>query len=119
MNVSKSKARKEVYKTLREWKQYGMEDVRLDKAQNIVYGRVGEGNFLRLRPVDFSAEFFTVLEHGRYANISVIRFRQERGAASSFHKVVDTLEMILRKRGLAVEDPARAKKMAKVLDDVP
>lgn len=44
LQTSKTKARKEVYKTLREWKQYGMEDVRLDKAENIVYGRVGEGN---------------------------------------------------------------------------
>jgi serine/threonine-protein kinase HSL1 (negative regulator of Swe1 kinase) len=137
MNVSKTKGRKEVYKTLREWKQYGMEDVRLDKSENIVYGRVGEGNckpnhptsskpvhltaniyglVLRLRPVEFSAEFYTVLEHGRQANISVIMFRQERGAASSFTKVVDTLETVLRKRGLTVEDPARAKKMTKVLD---
>jgi len=69
-----------------------------------------------LRPVEFSAEFYTVLEHGRHANLSLIRFRQERGAASSFHKVVDTLQMVLKQRGMLVEDPVRAKKMAKVLD---
>lgn len=59
-----------------------------------------------------------MLEHGRHANLSLIRFRQVRGAASSFHKVADTLEIVLRKRGLTVEDPARAKKMTKVLDNV-
>lgn len=69
-----------------------------------------------MRPVEFSAEFYTVLEHGRHANLSLIRFRQERGAASSFHKVVDTLQMVLKQRGMLVEDPVRAKKMAKVLD---
>lgn len=71
---------------------------------------------LRLRAVEFSAEFFTVLEHGRPANLSLIQFRQERGAASSFHKVVDTMQIVLKQHGLLVEDPGRAKKMAKVLD---
>jgi glycosidase len=44
LNTSKIKGRKEVYKMLREWKQYGIEDIRLDKANNIIYGRVGESN---------------------------------------------------------------------------
>lgn len=74
---------------------------------------------LRLKPVDFSAEFYTVLEHGRHANLSLVRFRQERGAASSFGKVVDTLQVVLRQREILVQDPARAKKMAKVLDAFP
>lgn len=74
---------------------------------------------INLRPVEFSVEFFTVLEHGRHANLSVVRFRQERGAASSFHKVVDTLEIVMKSRSLTVEDPARSKKMLKVLDNVP
>jgi hypothetical protein len=43
-NIPKIKSRKEVYKTLRDWKKYGMEDVHLDKAENIIYGRVAEGN---------------------------------------------------------------------------
>ncbi|KAH8695063.1 putative serine/threonine protein kinase [Talaromyces proteolyticus] len=118
-NIPKARSRKEINKTLREWKQYGMDDVHLDKTENIIYGRVAETNFLHLRPVEFSVEFYTVLEHGRHANLSVVRFRQERGAASSFHKVVDTLEMFMKRRGYTVEDPARSKKMVKVLDNVP
>lgn len=74
---------------------------------------------LRLRPVEFSAEFFTVLEEGRYANLCLVRFTQERGAASSFSKVVDTLQIVMKQRHILVEDPARAKKMSKVLDDFP
>lgn len=57
-----------------------------------------------------------MLEHGRQANLSLARFRQERGAASSFNKVVDSLCGVLLQRGLLVADPARAKKMARVLD---
>lgn len=74
---------------------------------------------LNLRPVEFSAEFFTVLEHGRHANLSLVRFRQERGAASSFHKVVDILELTLKRRSFIVEDPVRSKKMIKILDNIP
>ena len=119
LNTSKIRGRKEVFRILREWKQYGLEDVSLDKTNSVIHGRVGEHNFLRLRPVDFSAEFYTVLEHGRQANLSLVRFQQERGAASSFGKVVDSLSVVMKQRDLLVDDPARAKKMARVLDDYP
>ncbi|KAL2842223.1 hypothetical protein BJY01DRAFT_249172 [Aspergillus pseudoustus] len=108
LNTSKIRGRKEVYKMLREWKQYGIEDIRLDKV-----------NIFHLRPVEFSADFYTVIEDGRQANLSLVRFRQERGAASSFNKVVDTLCMVMKQRDLLVEDPARAKKMTQVLDTFP
>ncbi|OJJ43112.1 hypothetical protein ASPZODRAFT_74966 [Penicilliopsis zonata CBS 506.65] len=116
LNTSKVKAWRDVYRILRDWKQYGIEQVLLDKANSTIRGRVGDDNLLRLNPVEFSAEFYTVLEHGRQANLSLVRFRQDRGAASSFHKVVDTLCNVLKQRGILVEDPVRAKKMTRVLD---
>ncbi|KAL4883850.1 hypothetical protein BJY04DRAFT_226194 [Aspergillus karnatakaensis] len=119
LNTSKLKGRKEVYKMLRDWQQYGIEDIHLDKANSIIYGRVGETNFLHLRPAEFSADFYTVIEDGRQANLSLVRFKQERGAVSSFNKVVDTLCMVMKQRGILVEDPIRAKKMAQVLDAFP
>ncbi|KAJ5772427.1 hypothetical protein N7520_002956 [Penicillium odoratum] len=119
LNSSKVKSLKVVHHLLCDWEDYGMEDVRLDKANSLVHGRVGEVNFLRLREVEFTAEFYTVLEHGRKANLSLVKFKQERGAASSFNKVVDTVYQILKSRGLIVEDSMRAKKMARVLDNIP
>ncbi|KAJ6015236.1 hypothetical protein N7540_009827 [Penicillium herquei] len=119
LNTSKIKGRKELYRLLLEWEDFGMEGVRMDKANSIVYGRVAESNFLRLREVAFTAEFYTVLEHGRQANLSLVRFKQVRGAASSFNKVVDTVNMMLTSRGFVVEDPNRAKKMARVLETIP
>ncbi|KAJ5670673.1 uncharacterized protein N7477_006036 [Penicillium maclennaniae] len=119
LNTSKVKGRKEVYRLLREWEDYGMEDVTMDKNNSIVRGRVGEVNFLRLREVEFTAEFYTVLEHGRQANLSLVRFKQERGAASTFNKVVDTMQMMLKSRDMIVQDPVRAKKMARVLESIP
>jgi hypothetical protein len=136
LNCSKLKGRKELYRLLREWRDYGMEDVWLDKANSIVHGRVSEANcksfwslmllcnthhmpVLRLREVEFTAEFYTVLEHGLEGNLSVVRFKQERGAASSFNQVVEAVENTLKRRGMTVEDPVRAKKMTQVLDSVP
>ncbi|KAJ5365632.1 hypothetical protein N7517_008518 [Penicillium concentricum] len=119
LNTSKVKGRKELYKLLREWRDFGMEDVYLDKTNSIVHGRVSEANFLHLREVEFTAEFYTVLEHGHQANLSLVRFKQERGAASSFNKVVETVQSTLMRRGMVVEDPSRAKKMSRVLDSIP
>jgi hypothetical protein len=44
LNTSKAKGRKELYKLLREWRDFGMEDVYLDKTNSIVHGRVCEAN---------------------------------------------------------------------------
>ena len=66
-----------------------------------------ENSDLHLKPVQFHAHLFTVLEHGRKCSLSIARFTQERGAASSFYKVVDTLEAVLKERQLIVEDAAR------------
>jgi len=44
LNVAKKKGRKEVYKILRGWKKYGLENVHLDKTENVIFGRVVEGN---------------------------------------------------------------------------
>jgi serine/threonine-protein kinase HSL1 (negative regulator of Swe1 kinase) len=62
---------------------------------------------LHLRPVIFHVHLFTVLEHGRKCSLSLARFTQERGAVSSFYKVVDTLEAVLKERQLTVEDAVK------------
>ena len=134
-NISKQKARREIYKILKEWKRYGLRDVYSDKTRCVLFGRVDQENckssppslslvlsrryanenlsfkVLHLKPVHFVGEFFTVLEHGRKANISICRFTQERGAASSFYKVVETLALVCKERGLLVADEAKVKKM--------
>ncbi|KAJ5787789.1 hypothetical protein N7457_002779 [Penicillium paradoxum] len=119
LSTSRAKGRKELYKLLREWQDFGMEDVYLDKTNSIVHGRVGEANFLQLREVEFTAEFYTVQKHGRPANLSLVRFKQKRGAASSFNKVVETVQNSLVRRGMVVEDPAQAMEMSRILDSVP
>lgn len=44
LDTSNAKGRREVFRILNEWQQYGMEDVYMDKANNYVHGRVGEVN---------------------------------------------------------------------------
>jgi serine/threonine-protein kinase HSL1, negative regulator of Swe1 kinase len=68
---------------------------------------------LHLKPVNFHAHLFVVLERGRRCNLSVIRFTQERGAASSFYKVVETLEAVLKERDFVVTDVTRRKGVEK------
>ncbi|KIW70701.1 hypothetical protein PV04_02946 [Phialophora macrospora] len=109
--ISKAKAKKELIKILKEWRKFGLRDVVSEKRSgtDVVRGRVDASNYLKLKPVHFHALLYSVLEHGRKANLSIMKFTQEKGAASSFYKVVDTLETFLRERDMLVVDAQRKK----------
>ncbi|KAI9651850.1 MAG: hypothetical protein M1829_002130 [Trizodia sp. TS-e1964] len=113
-SVSKVYARREIASLLREWKKYGLEDVRVDKSRRVqlIFGRVDASNFLHIKPVNFVVEVFTVLENGKPANLAVARFTQEKGAASSFYKVVETVESVLKSKDIMIKDPERRDKMS-------
>lgn len=70
---------------------------------------------LKIKAVHLTAQLFTVLEQGRRANLSIVRFVQTRGAASSFHKVVETVQMVLAAKGFLIEDEERWNEMCEVL----
>jgi serine/threonine-protein kinase HSL1 (negative regulator of Swe1 kinase) len=75
-----------------------------------------EDTVLELKEVSFAAEIITVIEHGKRQQLSIIRFTQERGAASSFHRVVDTIKMVFETRGLVVTDKNKEKMMIRTLN---
>jgi len=66
--------------------------------------------------VSFAAEVMAVIEHGKRNHLSIVRVTQERGAASSFHKVVETMNSVFKNRGLLVTDQRKAKMMVKTLN---
>ena len=66
---------------------------------------------LHIPSLSLAAEFHTLLHRGRRANIAIARFTQEKGAKSSFERVVEALELVLRKRGVLVEDRRVVKEM--------
>lgn len=70
---------------------------------------------LSIKPVSLACELFTLLSHGRKSNLALARFTQEKGAKSSFEKVAGTLEMVLRKKGVLVEDKRVWAQMERVL----
>ncbi|KIW89741.1 uncharacterized protein Z519_09898 [Cladophialophora bantiana CBS 173.52] len=119
LQISKGKAKKELIKILKDWRKYGLRDVVSERrgGGDVVRGRVDVSNYLQLKPVHFHAYLYSVLEHGRKANLSIIKFTQEKGAASSFYKVVDTLEAVLKERSLLVVDTQRKKGIERSLKD--
>ncbi|RGP68057.1 serine threonine- kinase domain [Fusarium sporotrichioides] len=116
MTISRRRARQEVTILLREWRKYGIRDIQVDKQRNIVFAQVADKNFLNLKEVSFAAEVITVIEHGKKQPLSIIRFTQERGAASSFYRVVDTMRMMFETRALVVSDKNKQKMMIKTLN---
>ena len=129
LQVSKLRAKKEIVKKLKEWRKYGIRDIIVEKRAGgeVIRGRVDAQNCklspfsasdiahadklldLHLRPVHFYCQLYTVLEHGRKANLSIAKFVQEKGAASSFIKVVETLEAVLESEDALVTDRIRKK----------
>ena len=57
-----------------------------------------------------------MLERGRKANLALARFTQEKGAKSSFERVVKTMEKVLGERGFLVENAEKAREMRNVLE---
>ena len=72
------------------------------------------------KEVSFAAEVSMVIEHGRKRDsLSIAKFTQERGAASSFHKVVDTMDTVFGCRNLLVTNKTKRKMMIKTLNSPP
>ncbi|KAI0837944.1 Pkinase-domain-containing protein [Hypoxylon sp. FL0890] len=115
-SMSRPRVRQEITYLLREWKSYGIKDIVVDKDRSLVFARVAKKNHLNLKEASFAAEIMTVVEHGRRNQLSVVRFTQERGAASTFHKVIDTMDSIFGGRNLLVADKQKAKIMVKMLN---
>ncbi|KAK5276926.1 serine/threonine-protein kinase gin4 [Cryomyces antarcticus] len=115
LQVGRGRARTEIVKLLRQWRQYGIRDLVFDRERNVISGRVDKVNHLQIKPVAFTAQLYVVLEHGRRVQLCLARFTQTKGAASSFRKVIDTLESVLGQRGLLVEDEAQRRDMCEVL----
>ncbi|KAG0651271.1 Serine threonine-kinase HSL1 [Hyphodiscus hymeniophilus] len=115
-SVSDRRARQEIVTILKEWKRYGIRELQVDKKANRVFGKVVAKNFLDMKEVAFAAEVMKVIEHGRKSQLSIARFTQEFGAASSFHKVVETLEGVLKCRGMLVGDDRKRRMMIKTLN---
>ncbi|GME24211.1 Camk camkl gin4 protein kinase [Neofusicoccum parvum] len=146
----RGRARQEIVRLLREWKRFGVRDVKFDRTTNIIQASVDKNNRefdlpvnapsklkqyyetlanaatsadtgipqpeLQMKPVSFTAELFTVLQQGRRAHLCAGRFTQTRGAASSFRRVVDIIEDVLKTKGLLIEDEIRAQEVANVLN---
>ncbi|KAK1965673.1 Pkinase-domain-containing protein [Colletotrichum sublineola] len=114
--ISRKRARQELVILLKSWRRYGMGDIQVDKERNIVFARVGAENYLGMKEVAFAAEIMTVIEHGKKGPLCIVRLTQERGAASSFHMVVDTIWKVFESRGLLVADKSKEKMMIKTLN---
>lgn len=71
-----------------------------------------------MKEVAFAGEVMTVIEHGKKSYLSIARFTQEQGAASSFNKVVETLESVLKVRGMLVSDERKKRMMIKTLNSM-
>jgi len=72
-----------------------------------------------MKAVSFAIEIMMVIEHGKRSQksqLAIARFTQEKGAASSFHKVVDAFQKEFTDRQLIVADKQKINMMIKTLN---
>lgn len=63
----------------------------------------------------FNVKVYAVLEYGKKSNLSIAKFSQERGAASSFHRVVNTIESVFKESHFAIVDSTKKKGILKTM----
>ena len=133
-NLSRKRTRQELSLMLKDWRRFGIMDVHCDKHRNIVFARVGKTNCkypatssrkieanwpdLDIKEVSFACEVMAVKEHGKKGYLSIVRFTQEKGAASSFRRVVETMEQAFKLRDFLVRDERKASMMVKTLQGI-
>jgi serine/threonine-protein kinase HSL1 (negative regulator of Swe1 kinase) len=115
LQTSVLRTRRDILVLFRNWKQHGMTDIVVDKVAQRIWARVSEENPLGVKPVSLACEIFPIFVRGRKANLCLARFTQEKGAKSTFERVINALEAVLRKRGAVVGDKKRAKEMKRCL----
>ena len=68
---------------------------------------------LHIPPITLHAELHTVLHHGKTANLALARFTQQKGARSSFLRIVNALEKIMKEKGLLIVDKVQVEEIRK------
>lgn len=114
--LSQRRTRREITFLLKDWKRYGIRDVQVNKERNIVFARVGAQNFLDMKEVSFAIEIMTVIEHGKKNHLSIARLTQEKGAASTFNHLLETLDSVLKVKGVLVADERKKRMMIKTFN---
>ncbi|KAG0130795.1 hypothetical protein HOY82DRAFT_579027 [Tuber indicum] len=103
-NISPMAARKEIMKLWKEWVKYGLVIVEDDRKSLVMRARVGTPNSLNIKEVSFVGEI-RAYGGSRKTGSGVVRFTQERGAASSFNRVIGEMtKKFSEKRIILPED---------------
>lgn len=113
--TTRGRALGQVVRLLDNWRVHGIRDVQVDKAHNLIFGRLDTVNALGLKEVEFVIELFVVLQQGRRKGLSIARWTQRRGAASSFRRVVQEVEARFESKNLLVKDKSARKEMEVLL----
>ncbi|KAL0636756.1 serine/threonine-protein kinase gin4 [Maublancomyces gigas] len=102
-SISALQCRKEILKLYKDWLKHGLIIVEDDRRGLVLRARVGSPNSLNIKEVSFVGEIRT--HNGtRRTGTSLVQFTQEKGAASSFNRVLDEIVLACSLKGLLAQD---------------
>ncbi|RPB01820.1 hypothetical protein L873DRAFT_1827098 [Choiromyces venosus 120613-1] len=101
--ISPVATRKEIMKLWKEWVKYGLVIVEDDRKSLVVRARVKTPNSLNIKEVSFVGEI-RAYGGSRKTGSGVVRFTQERGAASSFNRVIEEMAKKFSEKGIILPE---------------
>lgn len=113
--VARGRARSETYKILRDWQRHGIADLCYFPQENAITARVDKVNALGIKPVAFKIELFVVLQNGKKVGLSLARWTQTRGAASSFRRVLEVVQESLEDREMLIVEEEKKLELESIL----
>lgn len=131
MNLTRKRTRQELSAMLKDWRRYGVMEVKTNKTRQMIFASIGKINCkytvtsiqggaltvldLNLKPVSIVIEIMAVKEHGMRGYLAICRITKEKGSNKAFKQCVATIEHTCRVRGYLVRDERKAKMMIKTL----
>lgn len=117
LQLPRISAIQEIRSILRDWRRYGLYNVRVNQEAGTVRATVSEDNGFDMKPVSLVATIHAVAVDGNAGGLSIVKVTAEWGNRNSFQKACEALNVVLRDRNLIVMSRHVAREMKAALRD--
>ena len=117
LHLPRINAINEIKVILRDWRRYGLFNIRVNKQSGTVHATVAEDNTFGVLPVAIVAAAHAVAVNGNAGGLSIVKITTEWGNRSSFNQACESIEQVLRARKLVVTEKHIVSEMKKALRD--
>ena len=117
LHLPRINAINEIKIILRDWRRYGLFNIRVNKQSGTVHATVADDNTFGILPVAIVAAAHAVAVNGNAGGLSIVKVTAEWGNRSSFNQACESIEQVLRARNFVLTEKHIVSEMKKALRD--